>query len=82
MSPLLYTDLIDDLKYLVIRDNEVCHAANWCVNSCYTDDMVLVDPTLSALQKLLYICDNFAQHDDFVYNTSKPMGLLIRIKGP
>jgi hypothetical protein len=83
LSPLLYNVYTDDLNHLLSEKNEGCHVANCCVNNLsYADDMVLLAPTLSALQKLLDICNNFARPHEIVYNTLKTVCMLIRPKGP
>jgi hypothetical protein len=83
LSPLLYNVYTDDLNHFLSNVNIGCHVANRCVNHLsYADDMVLLAPSLSALQELLDICGNFAQPNDIVYNTTKTVCMLIRPKGP
>ncbi|KAL0810039.1 hypothetical protein ABMA28_010860 [Loxostege sticticalis] len=49
-----------------------CHVANVCVNNIsYADDMVLLAPSVSALRKLLRICETYANAHGLVYNTKK-----------
>ena len=43
--------------------------------------MVLLAPTLSALQKLLDVCSSFAKPHDIVYNTTKTVCMLVRPRG-
>ena len=83
LSPLLYNVYTDELNYLLSSENHGCHVANCCVNNLsYADDMVLLAPTLSALQKLLDICSNFSEPHDIVYNTTKTVCMLVRPNGP
>ena len=82
-SPLLYNVYTDELNYLLSSENHGCHVDNCCVNNLsYADDMVLLAPTLSALQKLLDICGNFSEPHDIVYNTTKTVCMLVRPNCP
>ena len=42
-----------------LSSNQEERRVSCCVNFRYADDMVLVASSLSALQKLLYICSHF-----------------------
>ena len=46
----------------------------------YADDMVLLAPTVTALQTLLEVCDAYAGPHDIVYNTTKTVCMLVRPK--
>ena len=51
------------------------------VNSLsYADDMVLLAPTVTALQTLLEVCHAYAVPHDIVYNTTKTVCMLVRPK--
>lgn len=70
MSPLLYNVYADDMSDLSSWENDGCNVAHWCVNNLsYVDAMVSVAPTLSALQNLLGISNNFARSYDVVSST-------------
>ena len=44
------------------------------------DDMVLLAPTVTALQTLLEVCRAYAGPHDIVYNTTKAVCMLVRPK--
>ena len=46
----------------------------------YADDMVLLAPTVTALQTLLQVCRSYAGPHDIVYNTTKTVCPLVRPK--
>ena len=46
----------------------------------YADDLVLIAPSVRALQVLLGYCDSFAQDNDVMYNTKKTVCMLVRPK--
>ena len=52
----------------------------WVNSQSYADDMVLLAPTVTALQTLLEVCRAYAEPHDIVYNTMKTVCMLIRPK--
>ncbi|XP_045777825.1 uncharacterized protein LOC123875822 [Maniola jurtina] len=50
-------------------------------NLSYADDMVLLSPSISALRKLLKICETFAASHGLVYNVKKSELLIFKSKG-
>ena len=46
----------------------------------YADDMVLLAPTVTALQTLMEVCRAYAGLHDVVYNTTKTVCMLVRPK--
>ena len=49
-----------------------CYAGGAWVNSLsYADDMVLLAPTVTAIQTLLEVCRAYAGPHDIVYNATK-----------
>lgn len=79
LSPLLYNVYTDDLNYKLENTRVGCYVSGTCVNSIsYADDMVLVAPTLSALQKLVDTCNIYAAPHDIIYNTTKTVCMLVR----
>ena len=46
----------------------------------YADDLVLIAPSVCALQVLLGYCDSVAQDNDVKYNTKKSVCMLVRPK--
>ena len=52
----------------------------WVNSLNYVDDMVLLPPTVTALQTLLEVCHAYALPHDIVYNTTKTVCILVRPK--
>jgi hypothetical protein len=46
----------------------------------YADDLVLLAPSVHALETLLKVCDIFADNNDIMYNTGKTVCMLIQPK--
>ena len=82
LSPLLYNVYTDDLNHYLQATGVGCYVGGAWVNSLsYADDMVLVlAPTVTALQTLLEVCHAYAGHHDIVYNTTKTVCMLVRPK--
>ena len=77
---LLYTV---DLNHHLQATGVGCYVGGVWVNSLsYADDMVLLAPTLTALQTLLEVCmfQTYAGPRDIVYNTTKRVCMLVRPK--
>ena len=78
LSPLLFNVYVDDLSGYMNESLVGCHVANKCVNHLsYADDMVLMAPSVRALQKLLDLCSSYASEHDIVYNTRKSVCMII-----
>ena len=74
----LYTD---DLKHHLQATGEGCDVGGAWVNSLsYTDDMVLLAPTVKTLQTLLEECVAYAAPHDILHNTTKSVCMLVRPK--
>ena len=72
LSPLLYNVYTDDLNHHLQATGVGCYLWGAYVNSLsYADDMVLLAPTVTALQTLLEVCRAYAGPRDIVYNTTK-----------
>ena len=81
LSPLLYNVYRDDLNHHLQATVAGCHVAGTWVNSLsYADDIVLLAPTVSALQTLLEVCRAYAGPHDIVYITMKTVCTLVRPK--
>ena len=81
LSPLLYNIYADDLNHHLHATGIWCYVGGAWVNSLsYADDMVLLAPTVTALQTLLEVCRAYAGPHDIVYNTTKTVCMLVRPK--
>ncbi|KAJ0169527.1 hypothetical protein K1T71_014712 [Dendrolimus kikuchii] len=83
-SPDLFNLYINDL-IVELRSTRIgCHVGGVCLNNIsYADDMVLLSPSISALRKLLSICEGYAAKHGLKYNENKTQMMVFRAgKGP
>lgn len=79
LSTYLYNVYIDDLNRDLQAAPEGCRMGDVSLNTIsYADDMVLIAPHLTALQRLLDICYNFSRRRDIVYNETKSVCMLLK----
>ena len=77
----MYNVYTDDLNHHRQATDVGCYVGGAWVNSLsYADDMVLLAPTVTALQTLLEVYRAYAGPHDIVYNTTKPVCMLVRPK--
>ena len=77
LSPFLFRVYIRDLINSVVNSNVGCHIAGICVNLlAYADDIVLLAPSWSGLQKLLDIIEKAAKAVDLSFNTNKTVCMV------
>ena len=77
LSPL-YNVYTDDLNHHLQATGVGCYVGGAWVNSLsYADDMVLLAPTVTALQTLLEVCRAYAAPHDIVYKTMKTVCMLV-----
>ncbi|KAL0870260.1 hypothetical protein ABMA27_005292 [Loxostege sticticalis] len=61
ISPNLFSLYVNELIEGLSSTRIGCHIGNVCVNNIsYADDMVLLAPSVSALRKLLKVCESYA----------------------
>ena len=78
---MLYNVYTDDLNHHLQATGVGCYVGGLWVNSLsYVVDMVLLAPTVTALQTLLEVCRAYAGPHDIVYNTTKTVCMLVRPK--
>ena len=81
LSHLLHNVYTDDLNNHLQATGVGCNVGDAWVNSLsYVDDMVLLAPTVTALQTFLEVCRSYAGPHDIVYNTTKTVCMLVRPK--
>ena len=69
---------IDDLSIALSNSKYGCTFGGCSVNHLsYADDMVVLSPSATALQKLLDICSVYSEKHDIVYNVKKSVCMLI-----
>ena len=72
LSPLLYNVYADDLNHHLQSTGVGCYVRGaWVKSLSHVDDMVLLAPTVTALQTLLEVCRAYAGPHDIVHNTAK-----------
>jgi hypothetical protein len=72
MSPILFNVYIDDLNKLLSESGVGCNIGGVFLNNfSFADDMSLVCPSISALRKLIRICEQYAEQHDIIYNAKK-----------
>ena len=77
----MYNVYTDDLNHHLQAAGVGCYVGGVWVNSLSNvDDMVLLAPTVTALQTLLELCRAYAGPHDIVYNTTKTVCMLVRPK--
>ena len=79
LSPYLFVIYVDDLSALLNSSGVGCHINNSPINHIfYADDLCLMAPSPSGLQKLLDICVRFGLDNDIIYNTNKSMCMVFK----
>jgi hypothetical protein len=72
LSPLLFALFIDDIALKAKAANVGCYLSSVCASIfLYADDILLVCPSLSGLQRLLHICESELIELDMHLNVSK-----------
>ena len=81
LSPLFFNVYMDKLSCTLNDAKAGCIMNGVYMNHLmYADDLVLIAPSVRALQVLLGYCDSFAQDNDVKYNTKKTVCMLVRPK--
>ncbi|XP_059045272.1 uncharacterized protein LOC131841057 [Achroia grisella] len=71
-SPALFSMYVDDLIEGLSSTGIGCSIHGTIVNSIsYADDMVLLSPSISALRRLLKMCEEYAESHGLRYNVKK-----------
>ncbi|XP_041970723.1 uncharacterized protein LOC121727109 [Aricia agestis] len=79
-SPSLFNIYINVLIEELSGAGVGCSIDGVCVNSIsYADDMALLSPSISALRRLLSICETYASEHGLRYNVSKSELLVFKV---
>ena len=82
LSPILFCVYIDELLNRINRSGIGCHIVHLSYAGCgYADDAGLISPSVTALQKLLCICEKFADEYDVLFNAKKTICIKIGSDG-
>lgn len=72
LSPMLYSVYVDNLTKLLRKSNIGCRYGNEYVGMLsYADDISLLCPTLSGIQRMLEICEEYARLFKITFNAKK-----------
>ena len=83
LSPLLFNLYIDDLLCDLRQSGIGCHVQSCAVNViAYADDIVLLSPTRTGLNKLVQKCELFAVSRDIKFNAKKSVCMLFTPQRP
>ena len=78
LSPILFCVYIDGLLNLINNSGLGCPVGHLSFAGVgYADDVCMLSPSVTALQKLLYISENFAKEYDILFNTKKSICINI-----
>ncbi|XP_075987821.1 uncharacterized protein LOC142984239 [Anticarsia gemmatalis] len=78
-SPRLFNLYVNRLICELSNTNVGCFIDGQCVNNIsYADDMVLLSPSISALRRLLNICEDYAVAHGLRYNATKSELLIFK----
>jgi len=77
LSPILYCVYVDDLLLILSKAGVGCFIGLHFVGALtYTDDLVLLAPTASAMPILLVICEDYARAYGISFNALKSKFLV------
>ncbi|PZC80655.1 hypothetical protein B5X24_HaOG214222 [Helicoverpa armigera] len=80
-SPTLFNIYVKELVRELNNTGVGCSIDGQIVNNIsYADDMVLLSPSISALRKLLKVCEVYAEEHGLKYNAKKSELLVFRAK--
>ena len=71
LSPYLLNVYTDEFSEQLDKSGVGYHYMGSVNHLCYTDDMVLLSPSLYGLQTMLHICASYAESHDILFNTRK-----------
>lgn len=82
VSPLLFTIYMDILLGMLRNEGAGCHVDSIFVGAlCYADDLTLIAPSISALRRMLAVCEVFADRFGMKFNASKSQLIQFGTKG-
>ena len=74
MSPYLFALFIDDIVKLFVRNNIGCNLGFVCVSIfLYADDIILLTPSVEALQQMINLCEQQLSSLDMCLNAKKSL---------
>jgi len=80
LSPILFCLYMDELLKCLSRSGVGCYMVNtFCGALCYADDLALLCPTRSYMNKLLKICGEFASEYGLKFNSTKSVFMSFNV---
>lgn len=81
LSPYLFNVYVDDLSCLLKQCNIGCSLSGERLNHLmYADDLAVIAPSISGLQELIYICEQFGRSHEVKFNVKKSAVMYFRSK--
>ena len=81
LSPRLFNVYVDELSTNLEKCNSGCYIDNVCMNHLfYADDLCLLAPSPSGLQKLLDVCAVYGVDHNIIFNPLKSVCLVFKPK--
>lgn len=81
LSPILFTLYMDCLLQRLKDSHCGCHIGHvYCGAFGYADDLILLSPSVSGMDKLLKICEEFSEEYQIKFNASKSKHILFNTK--
>jgi len=78
LSPYLFAVYVDDLIASVEHTRFGCFYKSTCISIVmYADDILLLSPSITALQDLLHVCENVLNFLDLYINPKKSVCMRI-----
>ena len=77
LSPLLFSVYMDDLLEKLRKNGIGCHIGHLFVGALgYADDIILLCPSVVGLNKMINICEEYADKHDILFNGKKSKYLI------
>lgn len=81
-SPALFSLYVNGLIERLSKMHVGCYIDGLCINNIsYADDMVLLSPSVSALRKMLAVCESYAESHGLIYNSKKSEFIVFEAGG-
>ena len=71
LSPYLFAIYIYSVAEKVRAESLGCHVKMMCLSILYADDILLLTPSVNALQNILHVCEKELDWLDLTVNVSK-----------
>ena len=78
LSPYFFSIFVDDIVNKIVESNAGCYVRNICMSIfLYADDIILLSPFVSGLQRLLRVCEMAINEIDMKIDASKTVCIRI-----